>query len=121
MRSRKKKDTTSFLQLPRAFIHGKCEEWKRLSGRAKLLYIYIKGCYNGTNNGQIHLHYSQLKGHRGISSTSAIADSFRELEKGGWIERTRFGGLYRFNNLYRLTWKHDKCHSDKESRDPKDR
>jgi hypothetical protein len=121
MRKKKQKDTTSFLQLPRAFIHGKCEEWKRLSGRAKLLYIYLKGCYNGSNNGEIHLHYSQLKGHQGISSSSAIASSVRELEEAGWIEKTKYGGLYRYSNLFRLTWKHDNCHRDKVTRDPKDR
>jgi hypothetical protein len=121
MKKKKGKDKRSFLQLPRAFIHGKCEEWKRLSGRAKLLYVYLKGCYNGSNNGEIHLHYSQLKGHRGISSSSAIVDSIRELEKGGWIERTMLGGMYRHNNLYRLTWKYDNCHSDKVVRDPKER
>ena len=121
MKKNRGKDTTSFLQIPRAFIHGRCEEWKKLSGRAKLLYVYLKGCYNGSNNGEIHLHYSQLKGHRGISSSSAIADSIRELEKGEWIERTKFGGMHRFNNLYRLTWKYDRCHSDKVTRDPKDR
>ena len=121
MSTKKKNKNQSFLQVPRAFIHGRCEEWKMLSGRAKLLYVYLKGCYNGSNNGEIHLHYSQLKGHRGISSSSAIADSIRELVKGGWIERAKRGGLYRYNTLYRLTWKYDRCHSDKVIHDPKER
>jgi hypothetical protein len=121
VRRRNFKSTVPFLRLPMAFVHGKCPEWKALSGRAKLLYIYLKGCYNGSNNGEITLHYRQLKGHRGISSSSAISNGLRELEKGEWIERVQLGGLYRKINKYRLTWKYDLCHSDPVTRDPKDK
>ena len=82
-------------------------EWKSLTPSAKLLYLYLKAKYDGSNNGEIQLHYSELKGVQGISSDSTVSKAFRELEKKGWIKRTRFGGLYRYINKYELTGNYD--------------
>ena len=84
-------------------------EWKRLSASEKLLYIYIKAKYNGSNNGEINLYYSELKGIRGLSSPCTISKSILGLEKGGWIKRTQNGGLFRYKNEFRLTGTHDNC------------
>lgn len=85
----------------------KCDEWKQLSPRAKILYVYLKGKYNGSNNGKIRLYYSELKNITGFKSYFVIAAAFKELESKEWISRTQIGGLYRHFNEYGLTGKYD--------------
>lgn len=85
----------------------KCEEWTQLSPCAKVLYLCIKAKHNGTNNGNIVLHYSELKAVRGLSSPVTASKAFAELEKQGWIKRSGLGGLYRIPNKYYLTGKYD--------------
>ena len=98
----------NFVALPREWFHkSNCPEWKALSAAAKLLYEYLKAGWNGSNNGQITLHYSQLRGVKGISSSSTISKAFKELEQTGWINKSALGGLYRKTNQYELTGKHD--------------
>ncbi len=86
-----------------------CDEWKVLSPSAKLLYLYLKARFNGSNNGKIRLSYSALSGIKGISSSATISKAMKELEESGWINRTKIGGLYRNNNEFRLTAKFDEC------------
>jgi hypothetical protein len=98
----------NFVALPRAWFHkSNCPEWAALSAAAKLLYTYLKACWNGSNNGQITLHYSQLHGVRGLSSSSTVSNASKELAKGGWINKTELGGLHRKAIKYELTGKHD--------------
>lgn len=106
-RARRRKDRghKSFVMLPRKMLRRK--EWKELNPAAKILYLYLKAKYNGSNNGEIRLYYSELKGIKGISSPSTISKATRELENEGWIERTKKGGLYRYFNEYKLTGKFD--------------
>lgn len=85
----------------------KCDEWKRLSPRAKILYLYLKAKYNGQNNGHIRLYYSELKEIRGFKSYFVISEAFKELEKNQWIERTQIGGLHRHLNEYLLSGRYD--------------
>ena len=105
--AKRKKDKRfhSFVSLPRKTLGSK--EWKELSPAAKILYPLIKAKYNGNNNGNIRLYYSELGGIRGLSSHSTISRAFAELEKKGWIKRTKFGGMYRYFNKYKLTGKYD--------------
>lgn len=91
-----------FVAISREAIRGK--EWRDLSSSAKVVYIHLKYKYVGHNNGDITLHYSELKD---MFSSGTISKSFRELEKIGWIERTKIGGLYRYQNQYKLTGKYD--------------
>jgi len=90
---------------PRKTLRSK--EWKDLSPAAKILYIHLKGKYNGSNNGEIRLYYSELYGIKGISSNSTISKAFKELEQKEWIKRTQLGGIYRYFNNYELTGKYD--------------
>ncbi len=103
----RKKDSkfNSFVAIPRKILWS--QEWKELSPSAKLFYIQLKAKYNGNNNGEIRLHYSELDGIKGISSSSAIANAIRELEQKEWIRKTRQGGLYRYHNKFELTGKYD--------------
>ena len=83
------------------------QDWVQLSPAAKLFYIHLKAKYNGNNNGEIRLHYSELKGIRGISAPPTISKATNELEEKGWIRRTQHGGLYRYHNKFELTGKFD--------------
>ena len=105
-RRRRNRTNKSFVMIGRRMLL-KTNEWKSLTPSAKLLYIYLKAKYNGSNNGEIQLHYSELKGVKGLSSDSTASKAFRELEKKEWIKRTQFGGVYRYFNKFELTGKHD--------------
>lgn len=82
------------------------EDWKKgLTSSEKIVYLFLKCNYDGSNNGQIHLHYSELKT---AMASATISSAFKGLEAKGWIEKTKMGGLFRYYNLYKLTGKHDK-------------
>jgi DNA-binding HxlR family transcriptional regulator len=85
----------------------KDENWRQLSPAAKIIYLYLKSKYNGSNNGQIRLHYSELQDICGLKNPRVISAAFKELESQGWITRTKIGGLHRFTNEYQLTGKYD--------------
>ena len=79
--SKRKKDKghKSFVMLPRKMLRIK--EWKELRPAAKIFYIYLKGKYNGSNNGKIRLYYSELEEIKGLSSHSTISGAIKELEE----------------------------------------
>ena len=106
MKKYKRKRTPPFVRLERRLIL-RDENWQALSQGAKLLYLHLKAKYNGVNNGQIKLHYSELEKYAGFKSPRAISAAFKELIKKGWIKRTKIGGLFRYTNEYQLTGKYD--------------
>ena len=83
------------------------EHWRGLSAYAKIFYIHLKGRYNGSNNGLIRLPYSAMRDVQGCCSSHAISKAVKELEAKKWIVIKKKGGLYRYENLYKLTFKHD--------------
>lgn len=97
----------SFVGIERRLLRN-CPEFRDLTPRAIVLYLHLKSKYNGANNGFISLHYSEVKGAKGFKSDKAISAAFKELKKQGWIEITSIGGMFRHQNLYRLTAKTDK-------------
>ena len=102
---RQNKSHKSFVMLPREMLRS--QEWKKLSPAAKILYIYVKARYNGTNNGEISLHYSELRDIKGLSSDPTISRAFKELEEKDWIKIINRGGLFRRINEYTLTGRFD--------------
>lgn len=83
------------------------ENWQGLSAGAKIFYLHLKGRYNGSNNGEIKLPYSAMRNVKGCCNARAISKAIKELEDKGWIIRKKKGGLYRYENLYKLTFKYD--------------
>jgi len=81
--------------------------WQELSSPAKIFYMYLKGRHNGSNNGSIKLPYSAMKNVKGCSNARTIAKAVKELEGKNWIQRKKKGGLHRYDNLYKLTFKYD--------------
>lgn len=114
---RSKVQFTNFLMLGRDMVLH-CDEWKQLSSSAKVLYLILKAKYNGTNNGQIVLHYSELKAVRGFGSPATASRAFKELEKAGWITRDSLGGLYRISNKYGFTGRFDTYFNDRSLTPP---
>ena len=96
----------SFVRLGRDLIF-RSDPWRNLSPRAKVFYLTLKAKYNGSNNGDIRLCYGELKADASFKSPKSISAAIGELEKGEWIERVKMGGLYRYENRFRLTGKHD--------------
>lgn len=100
---RKKKGTIPFTPIFKDVIAK--SEWKCLKTSSKLIYIYLKSNYNGSNNGEITLTYSVLKEE---FSSSTVSVALKELVKFGWVEKARPGGLFRKSTRYKLTLKHDR-------------
>lgn len=86
-----------FVMLEKGML--KSEEWKNLSKPTKLIYIYLKAKYNGRNPEELKLTYIELKDE---FAPATISKAFRELEEKGWVEKTKYGGLFRYYNLYKL-------------------
>jgi len=98
----KRKKVDPFVMLDIAMLRS--EEWQKLTHSEMLIYIYLKRNYNGTNNGEIPLTYSELKG---IFAAGTISKALKGLEAKKWIKRTQHGGLYRYYCLYKLTGTYD--------------
>ncbi len=105
VKRQRKKRFNNFVMIPRKILN--MDEWKNLSPAAKILYIHLKTRYNGSNNGKIHLHYSELAGIKGLSSHSTVSKAFKELLEKEWVKKTTLGGLYRYSNEFELTGKYD--------------
>lgn len=106
MKKGKRDFHSSFVRLPRELIF-RSEEWRNLSPRAKVFYLTLKAKYNGANNGDIRLCYSELKTDASFKSPKSVSAAMRELEKGEWIVRVKRGGLFRYENRFRITGKFD--------------
>ena len=107
-KSKRDRPCPPFVRLEKGLIL-KRREWWDLSTRARSVYLLVKAKYNGANNGAIRLYYSESRKLqiRGLKSPKDISRAFAELEREGWIRRTRFGGLYRFVCEYGLTGRFD--------------
>ena len=105
MGRRGKRGYKHFVRLSTKTLRG--QAFRSLKPSSALLYLQLKAKYNGSNNGDIKLYYSELKGIQGLSSPSTISNAFKELIEKGWVKKTEHGGLYRYSNSYKLTWEHD--------------
>ena len=76
-----------FVALPRAML--KESAWRTgLSSSAKIVYVHLKYKFVGTNNGEICLHYSELKD---FMASATICRAFKELEVKEWIHNEQPG------------------------------
>jgi len=93
-----------FIALGRLML--KSEAWRKgLTFSQKIAYIHLKYKYVGINNGDICLHYSEMKD---VMASATLCTALKGLEEKEWIVRDRIiGGKYRFEVRYRLTGKYD--------------
>lgn len=90
----------SFFAIPRVMV--KSDSFARLSPHAlKLLFDLLAG-YTGFNNGDLSAAW-KLMSARGWRSRDTLNKALRELLDGGWIVKTRQGGLHRCS-LYAVTF-----------------
>lgn len=78
------------------------EKWFELTSIERDIYIFLKSKFNGSNNGKLALTYSELP-----FSDATISKALKGLIKKEWIEKTKYGGMYRYYCLYKLTGKYD--------------
>jgi len=79
--------------------------WRVLSFSAKALYVDLRAKLRSTNNGNINATLSEMK-HRGWSSPVTLSKALRQLERMGFIAKTRQGGIASMSkicSLYRFT------------------
>ena len=79
--------------------------WRVLGFPAKALYMDLRARLNSTNNGNINAVFSELK-HRGWSSSATLSRALKQLERMGFIAKTRQGGIAALSKvctLYRFT------------------
>lgn len=82
-----------------------CAEWKKLTSSEKVAYLYLrKKCMPG-KNGSIALSYQDMKD---VLSAKTFSRAIKGLIVKGWIERTKHGGMYRYYNLFKITWLYDR-------------
>lgn len=94
----------TFVAFPHALLDSAA--FKSLSPAAVKLLLDLASQYRGTNNGDLALTFSTMRG-RGWRSTATLNRAKRELLDAGLIELTRQGGLAqgrRIPSLYALTW-----------------
>jgi len=86
---RKKYKSPPFVMIRQDLL--KEPEWCKLSSSAKVLYIYLRAKFNYKTLSEVTLAYSEMKDNM---SSKTIRKAFIELMVGGWIERTKQGGLF---------------------------
>jgi len=106
--AKKQRDYRPFIGLHKELIFN-CPEWAALSSNAKVLYQLLKAKWNPKKGEDIHLSYRALAklAYKDMASSRTISSAFKELERGGWIERMISGGLFGKATRWRLTGKHD--------------
>jgi len=88
----KKNKLPPFVAVYRALL--KDQAFRSLSSSAKVLYIYLRSKFNTETFSEVSLAYSEMKGVKGLASSRTISEAFQELQKAGFIEKTKYGGLY---------------------------
>lgn len=69
------------------------DAWRSLSGAAVKVYVELRSRYNGGNNGDLSLSYSEAADLLALGK-STIARAFAELEEKGFIKKTVEGQWY---------------------------
>jgi len=87
---RRKRKAPPFIMIRRDLL--KDPQWRKLSSSAKVLYIYLRSKFNYRTLSEVSLAYSELKGMNRLSSTRAISNAFKELQREKWIEKAKIGG-----------------------------
>jgi hypothetical protein len=106
---RRKFKAPPFVKLERALLD--CKEWRELTRSEMVAYIYLKKAYNGGNNGGLEIIYEKVED---IFAAGTLSAALKGLVEKGWIEKTRYGGMYRYKCFYKLTEKYDKLREQRK-------
>ena len=109
MSRRRKKSCPPFVMIEKQTL--KSPEWKGLLPSEQGIYIFIKSKYNGSNNGDICFHYSELTDQYSSATIAKVLGGPKtgdgSLIKKGWLKKKMAGGRWRYQCFYELTGKYD--------------
>jgi len=94
----KKRTRRRFAIIEKEILYS--ESWARISQSAKVIYVHLKGEFNGSNRHSLKLPYSQMKKNM---SNATFWRGINLLEKLGFIDRVAKGGLEKNPNVYGLS------------------
>lgn len=80
-----------YLLLP--YSMSKSQAFRSLSGPGLKVWIALRCCFNGSNNGRLSLSYQRAAELLGLSKTT-VARAFRELLEKGFIKLRKAGQWY---------------------------
>ncbi|MCK5615454.1 hypothetical protein KAR91_77035 [Candidatus Pacearchaeota archaeon] len=99
--SRKKAKSPPFAMIRLDLLRD--PEWRKLSNSAKVVYIHLRAKFNCKTLSEVTLTYSEMKD---MMSSRTLSKAFKELIKGKWIEKVKFGGLYGGACVYKFIGKY---------------
>lgn len=102
----------AFTPIPRICIES--QSFARLSPYALKLFLDLMAQYKGFNNGDLSAAW-RLMALRGWKSRDTLGKSLAELLEGGWIIKTRQGGLHKCSLFALSLFDIDECR-DKSGR-----
>lgn len=72
-------------------------KWRKLSNRAKIVYIYMRSKFNKETLSKITLTYSEMKE---VMKPKSMSRAIKELIKENWVEKVEQGGLLGGKSVY---------------------
>lgn len=74
--------------------------WAGLPDSARVVYLHLKGEFNGSNGDNLKLPYSQMKR---ITSNATFWRGIKLLDEAGFIDIILHGGLEKRPNVYKIS------------------
>ena len=105
-KSKGRSDNKGFVKLYHDILRS--DEWCALSPYSTKLFIDLLNQFNGRNNGDLTTAWKIML-ERNWKSKDTLFKSIHELEDGGWILRTRQGGLHKCNLFAVTCFPIDEC------------
>lgn len=90
-----------FVMVTRGLLRD--QKWRKLSSSAKVLWIYMRSKFNYETLSEVTLAYSEMKD---MMSSKTISRAFKELQETGFIEKTKYGGLFGGVCAYKFIGEH---------------
>lgn len=104
-RSHKGKRSEEGQYVPLTYGLLKSVAWRSLSGAAVKVYLELHTRFNGSNNGQMHLSYSEAQKALGMGKAT-VQRAYAELQEKGFLALQEEGNWYnRRAHEWRLTTK----------------
>ena len=94
----KKKTIRKFALVEKEILYS--QSWSNLTDSAKVIYLHLKGEFNGSNGDKLKLPYSQM---RKIMSNATYWRGIKSLDEVGFIDIVTHGGLEKNPNVYRIS------------------
>ena len=101
-----------FTPLPRVLVESR--SFAKLSAHAVKLFFDLMAQYRGFNNGDLSAAWKLMQA-RGWRSRDTLGKALAELQEGGFIVKTRQGGLHKCSLFALAPYEIDEC-LDKQGR-----